>query len=111
MEKVQGRAQLIADFNTELAAQVRQLQHSGAAAPSPRMAYLDFFADLCKGSDNSARATHSGPGRAFMLHADYTLEGMHLNTKYIPFIEREMEKALDEDLQQQLAAEKQFTEA
>jgi hypothetical protein len=137
LSKVYARAQLIADFNAEIARQIAEMDAAAAVAdcaatadrdgpprPAPRFQFLDFFAHLCNGSGNGARPTWAkkgatagsagaGPDAAgavaddpsrFLLHADYTLEGMHLNTKYLNRIEGEMELACDDETQAPAAA-------
>jgi hypothetical protein len=106
LTRVHARALLIRDFNVELKQQIEQLQLSTTqhaspdpscssatpAGPSCQFHYLDFYPDLC--SSPPASATLASPP---LLRAEYTLEGLHLNTKYIPLIERELEQAMDVD--------------
>ena len=154
LSKVNARALMIRDYNTELKSQIEAIAAEGAdganrpsaeaastsdSAPAARFHYLNFYDDLCVGdsavvvdassrqpgqgnrknptarsvAEPSAAAASAPPsapvpsrgplsvappsvedGGRYLLRAEFTLEGMHLNAKYAPQLEREIERAI-----------------
>ena len=90
--RVHTRALLIRDYNAELRRQMLKLVDptSSSLSSQCRIHLLDFYSHLCTHLPDESTFTEPP-----LLRSDFTLEGMHLNTRYVPYIEKELEGIID----------------